>query len=162
DGRCLCPVDGTDPYDTKVICSCVAAEGKPVRLEKLIMEEPSTNNERNVTIPPAQEKETEESSIYYFLIPIFSIIVIVVLVHLSRLLYRRYSASGKMVRIRFVQDRQHDSSSGGRGLLNGNGVVQTPLILNPNLNILIIYAHDRKLHEAAVIAFAEYLRDVFN
>jgi hypothetical protein len=33
DGRCLCPVDGTDPYDTKVICSCVAAEGKPVRLE---------------------------------------------------------------------------------------------------------------------------------
>jgi hypothetical protein len=126
------------------------------------MEEPSTNNERNVTIPPTQEKETEESSIYYFLIPIFSIIVIVVLVHLSRLLYRRYSASGKMVRIRFVQDRQHDSSSGGRGLLNGNGVVQTPLILNPNLNILIIYAHDGKLHEAAVIAFAEYLRDVFN
>jgi hypothetical protein len=162
DGRCLCPVDGTDPYDTKVICSCVAAEGKPVRLEKLIMEEPSKNNERNVTIPPSQEKETEESSIYYFLIPIFSIIVIVVLVHLSRLLYRRYSASGKMVRIRFVQDRQHDSSSGGRGLLNGNGVVQTPLILNPNLNILIIYAHDGKLHEAAVIAFAEYLRDVFN
>uniref|UniRef100_A0AC34F6W3 SEFIR domain-containing protein n=1 Tax=Panagrolaimus sp. ES5 TaxID=591445 RepID=A0AC34F6W3_9BILA len=162
DGRCLCPVDGTDPYDTKVICSCVAAEGKPVRLEKLIMEEPSTNNERNVTIPPAQEKEGEESSIYYFLIPIFSIILLVVLVHLIRFLYRRYSASGKMVRIRFVQDRQHDNSSGGRGLLNGNGIVQTPLILNPNLNILIIYAHDGKLHEAAVIAFAEYLRDVFN
>lgn len=33
DGRCLCPVDGTDPCDTKVICSCVAAEGKPVHLE---------------------------------------------------------------------------------------------------------------------------------
>lgn len=31
-----------------------------------------------------------------------------------------------------------------------------------NLNILIIYAHDGKLHEAAVLAFAEYLRDVFN
>ena len=33
DGRCLCPVDGTDPYDSKVVCSCVAAEGKPVRLK---------------------------------------------------------------------------------------------------------------------------------
>lgn len=94
------------------------------------MEEPSIDDERNVTIPPSQEKEAEESSLYYLLIPIFSIIVLVVLVHLIRFLYRRYSASGKMVRIRFVQDRQPDNSSGGRGLLNGNGVVQAPLILN--------------------------------
>lgn len=37
DGRCLCPVDArpdTDPYDPRIICSCLAAEWKKVRLER--------------------------------------------------------------------------------------------------------------------------------
>jgi hypothetical protein len=33
DGRCLCPVHGSDPYDNKVVCSCIAAQGKLVKLE---------------------------------------------------------------------------------------------------------------------------------
>jgi hypothetical protein len=33
DGRCLCPVHGTDPYDNSVLCSCIAADWKPVRLQ---------------------------------------------------------------------------------------------------------------------------------
>lgn len=33
DGRCLCPVQGTDPYN-KVVCSCIAADWKPVRMDR--------------------------------------------------------------------------------------------------------------------------------
>lgn len=95
------------------------------------MEDINTINERNVTLSPSsQESESEGSKVYYILIALISIIILILLVHFIRYLYRRYNASGKMVRIRFVQDRQHDSSSGGRGLLNSNGIVQAPLILN--------------------------------
>lgn len=34
DSRCLCPVFGTDPYDVKVVCSCVAADWRPVRMTR--------------------------------------------------------------------------------------------------------------------------------
>jgi hypothetical protein len=37
DGRCLCPVFGTDPYDVKVVCSCVAADWKPVRMTRELL-----------------------------------------------------------------------------------------------------------------------------
>ena len=91
--------------------------------------EEANKDEKNVSLSRSTENDSEESSVYYILIPIMSIIVLILLVHLIRLLYRRYNASGKMVRIRFVQDRQH--VNGGRnGLLNGNGIAQTPLILN--------------------------------
>jgi hypothetical protein len=33
DGRCLCPVYGTNPYDNTVVCSCIAADWKPVKLQ---------------------------------------------------------------------------------------------------------------------------------
>ena len=36
DGRCLCPVDGRtdiDPYDQRIICSCLGAEWKKVTLK---------------------------------------------------------------------------------------------------------------------------------
>jgi hypothetical protein len=35
DGRCLCPVYGTNPYDNTVVCSCIAADWKPVKLQKI-------------------------------------------------------------------------------------------------------------------------------
>ena len=38
----------------------------------------------------------------------------------------------------------------------------SPLLLNPRMNILILYSHDSTAHEEAVTALAEYLRDVFN
>uniref|UniRef100_A0A183CCW2 SEFIR domain-containing protein n=1 Tax=Globodera pallida TaxID=36090 RepID=A0A183CCW2_GLOPA len=34
DSRCLCPVFGIDPYDVKVVCSCVAADWRPVRMTR--------------------------------------------------------------------------------------------------------------------------------
>uniref|UniRef100_A0AC34PW07 SEFIR domain-containing protein n=1 Tax=Panagrolaimus sp. JU765 TaxID=591449 RepID=A0AC34PW07_9BILA len=156
DGRCLCPVDGTDPYDTKIVCSCVAAEGKPVKLKRLVLAETEI---ANVTLP--SKLEEPNSGIWFIVFILFgSIVIIVCLMHLVRLVYRRYSASGKMVRIRFVQERQMENGGNAGGLL-GPGV-KAPLILNPNLNILIIYSHDSPEHEKAVMAFAEYLRDVFN
>lgn len=33
DGRCLCPVHGTNPYDNGVVCSCIAADWKAVKLQ---------------------------------------------------------------------------------------------------------------------------------
>ncbi|KAH7729285.1 Protein Y64G10A.6 [Aphelenchoides avenae] len=36
-----------------------------------------------------------------------------------------------------------------------------PLILKPNVSVLIIYAHDSAAHDAAVHALAEFMRDVF-
>jgi hypothetical protein len=37
-------------------------------------------------------------------------------------------------------------------MMNGGG----------SLNLLIVYAHDSPEHDAAVLAFADFLRDVFN
>jgi len=158
DGRCLCPVDGTDPYDSKVVCSCVAAEGKPVRLKRVDL---NGSDMSNVTVPPASKEEGSSFSVFYILIILISFSTMLCLLYCLRIVYRRYRASGKMVRIRFVQERQLEN--GGRNSLLGQGsTLKTPLILNPNLNILIVYAHDCIEHEAAVLALAEYLRDVFN
>lgn len=35
DGRCLCPVQGSNPYDNKVVCSCIAADWKSVKLNRM-------------------------------------------------------------------------------------------------------------------------------
>ncbi|KAE9554804.1 hypothetical protein FO519_002001 [Halicephalobus sp. NKZ332] len=157
DGRCLCPVDGTDPYDSKVVCSCVAAEGKPVKLKRVDIDGSDVNN---VTVPPTSKEEASNFSIFYVIIILTSLTTMFCLLYCLRTVYRRYRASGKMVRIRFVQERQLEN---GRNSLLGNGsAVKAPLILNPNLNVLIVYAHDCTEHEAAVLALAEYLRDVFN
>jgi hypothetical protein len=87
--------------------------------------------------------------------------------------YRYYGARGKTVRIRFIQDRSrtdqssshhgYDGSGQGKALLE-SGDVSTTILLNNkmNLNLLIVYSHDSNEHDAAVLALADFLRDVFN
>lgn len=79
---------------------------------------------------------------------------------------RKYRRSGKSFRIQFVQ-HAHD----GRAPLTDRKILledasvtaaQAPLILKPDIRVLVVYAHDSAAHEAAVVALAELLRDVFN
>lgn len=86
--------------------------------------------------------------------------------------YRHYTARGKTVRIRFIQDARNDGSTLPHSGYDGNAPTKallesspaTALMLNGSgsLNLLIVYAHDSPEHDAAVLAFADFLRDVFN
>lgn len=107
-----------------------------------------------------------------YLILVASIIVILTCVAFLLIsAYRHYGARGKTVRIRFIQDRSRNtqSSSGNGGYdTNGQGKALldgqvTSFMMNGggSMNLLIVYSHDSKEHENAVLAFAEFLRDAF-
>jgi hypothetical protein len=80
--------------------------------------------------------------------------------------YRHYGSRGKTVRIRFIQDRNRDPATGhcahGQGKALLDGTPTSILLHGTNLNLLLIYSHDSPEHDAAVLAFADFLRDVFN
>ncbi|KAI1732818.1 SEFIR domain-containing protein [Ditylenchus destructor] len=183
DGRCLCPVYGTDPYDNKVVCSCVAADYKPVRLSRVIVENnPNCPNCVNATVPPLVPKPQQPESGHWTVLLVLNLIFLAIILAgliLVLITYRRYKKTGKISRIRLVHDpKQNHYSDGDNGKLLANGTVEkvnlenggvamskNPLLLispGANLNILIVYAHDSKEHEAAVTALAELLRDVFH
>ncbi|CAD6194615.1 unnamed protein product [Caenorhabditis auriculariae] len=138
DGRCLCPTI----HNTA--CSCVAADWKTVRLSKV--EKPP----QVVSSIPKDVKEPEGSNWYVF--AVLSVLVLLggicVLTFLVVGCYRKYEKSGKMVRIRFISDQPPPHSQ-----------TSTPLIYNAKNSALIIYSHDCALHEAAVCAFADLLRN---
>jgi hypothetical protein len=55
-----------------------------------------------------------------------------------------------------------DPSGGqGKALLETTNGNSTAIMMNGNLNLLIVYAHDSPQHEQAVLALADFLRDVF-
>ncbi|VDM42344.1 unnamed protein product [Toxocara canis] len=182
DGRCLCPVSGNDPFDNRVICSCIAADWKKVRLHRLERPTaPPTVRELNGTVVEATPRKDSETFWHPTIISLFSeyieevkkigilrrlvvlsvlviaLLLLMLIVYTLYLFYRRYRARGKTVHIRFVSDRARSSNA-----LTPSSVSQTPLIHNSRPNILLVYSHDCAAHEAAVIALAEYLRDVFN
>uniref|UniRef100_A0A7E4W5Q7 SEFIR domain-containing protein n=1 Tax=Panagrellus redivivus TaxID=6233 RepID=A0A7E4W5Q7_PANRE len=162
DGRCLCPVGSTDPYDNTIVCSCIAVEGDEVMLEKLDLVETVTVDNRNVTA--GEEKDKEKSGFNYLIIVIAfaCLLVTACILHIIRAMLNHCKINGKSFRIQIVQDDEKDRSiHNGRGVLQNGVGVTTPLIINTNLNILIIYTHDSPQHVATVVAFAEYLRDVF-
>ncbi|OZC10451.1 hypothetical protein X798_02494 [Onchocerca flexuosa] len=47
DGRCLCPVLSTSPYDNRMVCSCIAADWHKVRIQRI---------EKPLTIAPELEE----------------------------------------------------------------------------------------------------------
>uniref|UniRef100_A0A915DBG2 SEFIR domain-containing protein n=1 Tax=Ditylenchus dipsaci TaxID=166011 RepID=A0A915DBG2_9BILA len=181
DGRCLCPVYGIDPYDNKVVCSCIAADYKPVRLTRLDVVQNDCPNCFNATIPPAILKPKEDSSSQWTLLLGMNLLCILFIICIAIavfLTYRHYHQRGKVARIRFVQEDSGLYRGGAGGLENGNsaitskihldngvGLSQTPLLIvgpGSSLNILIVYSHDSKEHELAVVALGELLRDVFH
>ncbi|KAI6219311.1 SEFIR domain-containing protein [Aphelenchoides fujianensis] len=77
--------------------------------------------------------------------------------------YRHYARRGKMVRIRFIHDRSSEDLSSlptnqTKALLEPAGIV----LKSGDLNVLIVYAHDTPEHDAAVLALADFLRQVFH
>ncbi|KAH7729284.1 Protein Y64G10A.6 [Aphelenchoides avenae] len=64
DGRCLCPVYGVnkDLYDNKVVCSCVAADWKPVKLQRLNLTQPECPGCGNATVPHVNGPATDDDS----------------------------------------------------------------------------------------------------
>ncbi|TMS39874.1 hypothetical protein L596_006335 [Steinernema carpocapsae] len=161
DGRCLCPVNGGDPYAPHIVCSCVAADAKKVMLPKILpptaptVEKPNSNVTINHSAPQNNWMFLFVALLILLLLVLFCIIYVIVKI------YRRAQQRGKTLRIRFVHD-MNSTENGLNGHMNGS-VSHTPLISShAPTNVLIIYSHDCGAHEAAVVSLAEYLRDVFD
>uniref|UniRef100_A0A0R3RTI1 SEFIR domain-containing protein n=1 Tax=Elaeophora elaphi TaxID=1147741 RepID=A0A0R3RTI1_9BILA len=152
DGRCLCPVLSTSPFDNRMVCSCIAADWHKVRIQR--MEKPlviAPGLERNSTLVLRTEHNSGNSfgnnAFGNNFDDIFRTLHLILMSH-SRL-------TNKAIRIRFVSDRPPSTT------LTTSSNCQAPLIRTARLNVLLIYSHDSLLHEKCVLLFAEYLRDVF-
>ncbi|KAK6752891.1 hypothetical protein RB195_003970 [Necator americanus] len=147
DGRCLCPTS-----EQHGACSCIAADWKRVRLQRIEKPAPVIN----ATIPTIA-RTTDENKywpIYASLIALCLLFSLCFIITVLVMFYRKYSKRGKSVRIRFISDH-----------MNSNGMVaaepRAPLIYSSPTSVLLIYTHDCPEHEAAVMALGELLRDTF-
>lgn len=115
DGRCLCPVFGTDPYDVKVVCSCVAADWKPVRMTRpdVVKLCPGCSaNDSAIIMPPSEYKEAtleqhRNSGILWVMLLLFNglfllLIFLLVVAYLRCRLSPGLSRKDQFRRIRFV------------------------------------------------------------
>ncbi|EYC30182.1 hypothetical protein Y032_0005g2498 [Ancylostoma ceylanicum] len=147
DGRCLCPTS-----EQHGACSCIAADWKRVRLQRIEKPAPVIN----ATIPTItrQSDENKYWPIYAALIALCLLFSLCFVITVLVMFYRKYSKRGKSVRIRFISDH-----------VSNNGMVaaepRAPLIYNSPTSVLLVYTHDCPQHEAVVIALAELLRDTF-
>ncbi|VIO85991.1 Uncharacterized protein BM_BM6964 [Brugia malayi] len=157
DGRCLCPVLSTSPFDNRMVCSCIAADWHKVRIQRV--------KKPLIIVPGLEQNATlifrakQSASGYIWTIILVSMLLIIslmifFLLYVLYLYHVRRRLANKAIRIRFVTDRPHSTT------LPISSNIHTPLI--PRLNILLIYSHDSLLHDKCVLFFAEYLRNVFN
>ncbi|KAI6175409.1 SEFIR domain-containing protein [Aphelenchoides bicaudatus] len=171
DGRCLCPVYGTNPYDNTVVCSCIAADWKAVKLQKIASAGAVSSS--NSSMPESDADKEDPSGWGVYIICIGAVVGILSCVAFMLFTaYRHYTARGKTVRIRFIQDARNENGSLPHGGYDGAGPTKALLDVSPatalvsntsgSLNLLIIYAHDSPEHDAAVLALADFLRDAFN
>uniref|UniRef100_A0AC35U708 SEFIR domain-containing protein n=1 Tax=Rhabditophanes sp. KR3021 TaxID=114890 RepID=A0AC35U708_9BILA len=165
DGRCLCPVHSTNPYDNHIVCSCIAAEGQTVILNKPVAPTILCDNCFNQTLPDHEAKEEKRLSWFEEISKSWNASLLLVLIMLLLLccliifavaaLYKKCRKSGKLARIQLLKEKKNEVTS---MLLQKSIVPCGPIVMDTNKTILIIYSHDCELHEAAVLAFAEYLR----
>lgn len=146
DGRCLC--------ETENGCSCLAADWKPVMLTKI--EKPPSG--MNGTGESKEKVSKDQAVLGVFDWHTYAICAAIVLVIMFVLFmggclgcYRRFQKEKKAGNVHLMNENPAFSHSGS-----------IPLIMKQSLSVLILYSHDSAQHEAAVLAFAELLRDVFH
>ncbi|CAD5219406.1 unnamed protein product [Bursaphelenchus okinawaensis] len=168
-GRCLCPVNSQNhPKSNNVVCTCVNSESKRIRLIKIDATKTICMGCSNETKPILEtELDEDESQTWLYHLGVFLLILFLLclLAVMILMVYQKYRTWGKAFRIQLIHDRNPSRSPNleiadlqTNALLKPNGSV----LRSTNLNILIVYSHDAPEHDLAVIAFAEYLRDVFN
>ncbi|KAL3102119.1 hypothetical protein niasHS_003528 [Heterodera schachtii] len=211
DGRCLCPVFGSDPYDVKVVCSCVAADWRPIRMTRpdvvKLCADCKTNHSLGLLSPPIEFTNPTTNSEISMMWPLFVLFNALFLLLLCIFIigYLRFRSNGQTLSkgqfqaVRFVPpsqkertDQREDNSERivprclpsstasslavhsnfGLGTVSTASLTMEPLIsaydsfeapisdICPQ-NVLIVYSHDSDAHERAVIALAEFLRNVF-
>ncbi|CAI5448685.1 unnamed protein product [Caenorhabditis angaria] len=143
DGRCLCP--------SRSGCGCLAAEWKHVKLTNKFK-----NTLVNVTIPKSVEnspKKNDPTNPYIIVLITGSIATSVILTFCCCMAawFKRYKQKLK-------KDEKFDFI-GNKKVYGQCG--KDPLIMQEALSVLILYSHDCSQHDAAVLAFAELLRDVY-
>ncbi|MCP9266200.1 hypothetical protein DINM_021699 [Dirofilaria immitis] len=178
DGRCLCPVLSTNPFDDRMVCSCIAADWHKVRIQR--MEKPlaiAPGLERNSTLILRAEHSAKEyiwqlcikvmlanvfiDSVRFRQTVMLAIMFLVIsltvffLLYILYLYHARRRLTNKAIRIRFVTDRPPSTA------LTTLSNSRAPLIHIAQLNVLLVYSHDSLLHEKCVLLFAKYLRSVF-
>ncbi|CAL2039188.1 unnamed protein product [Caenorhabditis brenneri] len=146
DGRCLC--------ETETGCSCLAADWKPVKLTK-IEKPPSKTNDtvaRDEKLEKGEKIDGPDVWHKYAIGVVFILVTGFVVVFCC--LWKccsRFHKTKKTSNVNLINENPAFSHSGS-----------IPLILKQSTSVLIIYSHDSAQHEAAVLAFAELLRDVFH
>ncbi|CAJ0573719.1 unnamed protein product, partial [Mesorhabditis spiculigera] len=156
DRRCLCPTQNANPYDNQIVCSCIAADWKKVRLHKI--EKPPAppchdciNNATVVDKGP----RTDHKSLSILIVAAVLAVILMILIYYLFVFYRRHLRQGKAFTLHF-KNINNNNVNGGVG-----GEPREPLIYNSCFSVLLVYSHDCAHHEAAVVAFAEVLRDTF-
>ncbi|CAI2352386.1 unnamed protein product [Caenorhabditis sp. 36 PRJEB53466] len=146
DGRCLC--------ETENGCSCLAADWKPVKLTKI--EKPPSTNNRTLESDSKTEKGSHITGPFHW--HSFAIVGVSCLAILFGILlcfglkcYRHVHKNKKSSNIHLLNENPNFTQPGS-----------IPLIMKQSMSILILYSHDSAQHEAAVLAFAELLRDVYH
>uniref|UniRef100_A0A915PH93 SEFIR domain-containing protein n=1 Tax=Setaria digitata TaxID=48799 RepID=A0A915PH93_9BILA len=171
DGRCLCPVLSTNPFDNRMVCSCIAADWHKVRIQRV---------EKPLSILPEVGKNntlifhSERNSSGYIWTVLLAIVFLVIslliffLLYILYLYHIRHRLTSKAVRIRFITDHPPPTTlCSSRAPLIHSGLIsflnlKQTFLVSAQLNVLLIYSHDSSLHEECVLLFAEYLRNIFN
>ncbi|CEF71471.1 SEFIR domain-containing protein [Strongyloides ratti] len=163
DGRCLCPVNADDPYDKTIVCSCIAAEGHPVIMERPSAPSIDCKDCYNQTIKPVKDLEFKEYLFNWLIfLPMFFVTLLLgLLAYFIIKCYQKQRENGKIVNIRFVKDNNDEcSNEKDKNIVNDNcqEICKIPLIMDIKKRILIIYNHDCEQHDTTVLAFASYLK----
>ncbi|CAJ0936996.1 unnamed protein product, partial [Mesorhabditis belari] len=153
DRRCLCPTQNENPYDNQIVCSCIAADWKKVRLARIdkLPSSPCPECVKNGTLDNKPPKSDHKTLSVLIVVAVLALILLVLVYYLF-VFYRRQRRRGKALRFHF---KNVDNN------VIGTAEPNQPLIYNSCLSVLIVYSHDCAFHEAAIHAFAEVLRDTF-
>lgn len=147
DGRCLC--------ETENGCSCLAADWKPVKLTKIEKPPTAKSNETLETEEKMKKEQAVMGALDWHTYAICGAIVLAIMfvLFMGGCLgcYRRFQKEKKPGNVHLMNENPAFSHSGS-----------IPLIMKQSMSVLILYSHDSAQHEAAVVAFAELLRDVFH
>ncbi|KAM3726644.1 Interleukin cytokine receptor-related protein [Dirofilaria immitis] len=157
DGRCLCPVLSTNPFDDRMVCSCIAADWHKVRIQR--MEKPlaiAPGLERNSTLILRAEHSAKEY-IWQVSSP-FQNEDIWIEFAISNSYYQTVILDSNAGNNVFGYKFNNRPPSTALTTLSNS---RAPLIHIAQLNVLLVYSHDSLLHEKCVLLFAKYLRSVF-
>ncbi|CAI4228378.1 unnamed protein product [Auanema sp. JU1783] len=144
-GKCVCPTS----QETGA-CSCIAADWKKVRLDRV-----EVSLVRSTTTKPTTIEQGQNDKLFTIVFVIFVLIgmgvIMICCIAASIAICRNYEERRKEQCVRFVPKSNGKIADTHAPLIHTCG----------STSVLILYSHDSIHHEAAVLAFGELLKNLF-